>query len=268
MEFDMKPFRDFVFAATLFVGGIAYSNAWSAPVPFGYVKGADGCLHRNPLSVLQGLPRIPCTPQTIKGPPPVFSTATPSQVIAALDCDLAAAAKATKGKAPDLSKATVTGSLTFSFVTKNSAGASLSVAAIPVFSSASLTPSLDASRLTETTLSDVYSLKVDTAALAPCASSSTNNWLTSRVVLNAGDHSATNVTKLQTDVAFVVTKQGSAGLKLNIVPIAIGPQVSSSNVNTQKLSLTIDFSSRATPAQPSAKPGGGTVSNSAPSTGK
>ena len=53
-----------------------------------------------------------------------------------------------------------------------------------------------------------------------------------------------HVDKIETEVVFVLTTQGGAALKLNIVPLMIGPQVSGSYENTQKLSLTFDFSKK------------------------
>jgi hypothetical protein len=237
----------------------ASTSSRSAPAqaPNGYTVGFDGCFHRLPWAVLQGYPKKPCAapvPQNnnSKLPPVVFSTATPSQVLAALECDFAAAAQATKGKKMDFSRALITGSLTFSLVTKNSVGVSLTIGAIPVFPSTTLAPSLDASRLTETTQSNAYSITIDPGALTPCASSSTNNWLTSQVIL---DIAGINVDKWTTEVDFVVTKQGSAGLKLNIVPVAIGPQGSHSEVNTQKLMLVFDYTKKAgAPAAAAGKP--------------
>jgi hypothetical protein len=233
----------------------ASTSSRSAPAqaPNGYTVGFDGCFHRLPWAVLQGYPKKPCAapvPQNnAKLPPVVFRTTTPGQVMASLECDVAAAAKATKGKTMDFSNALISGTLTFSLVTKNSKGVSLAVAAIPVFSNASLAPSLDASRLTETTQSDAFKFTLDPAALTPCASASTNNWLSSKVVMDIGGLKMDTYT---TEVDFVVTDQGSAGLKLNIVPVAIGPQVSSSEVNTQKLILVFDYTKKpgATAAAP------------------
>jgi hypothetical protein len=225
-------------------------TAASVRIPFGYTRGFDGCPHRLPWAVLQGYPHINCTPnQSGTGtppPPPVFGIATPSQVITTLECDFSAAATATRGKAMDISKAIISGVLTFMFVTKNSVGASLTIPAIPVFSAASVAPSLDASRLTNTMQSDEYSIKVVPAELPACPDPSPNGWLTSKVMLDTigGMH----VTKVKTDVSFVVTKQGNAGFKLNIIPVAIGPQVGASSEKTQKVSLTFDFTGN--PVQP------------------
>jgi hypothetical protein len=62
------------------------------------------------------------------------------------------------------------------------------------------------------------------------------------VIVNDTLKGGLNITKVTTVVTFVVTKQASAGLKLNIVPVSIGPSVSEGSTNTQKLSLTFDFS--------------------------
>jgi hypothetical protein len=235
--------------------------------PKGYVMGNDGCWHRTPAAVLRGDPQKPCAGRNPAGktaePPPVFTLATPHQVIAALECDFAAAAKATKGKPLDLSRAVISGSLTFSLVTKNSAGASLAVAAIPVLSGASMAPSLEASRLTETTQSDVYEIEVDAKALAACPTPSTNQWITSKVVLGDPSSGGISVKKFKTEVAFVVTRQKSAGLKLNIVPVAIGPQVGSGTVNTQKVSLNFDFTRPAVAGASPAKSPEGAVPSAA-----
>jgi hypothetical protein len=235
---------------TVFTCAATAQPAATVKIPVGYTRGFDGCPHRLPWAVLQGYPHINCTPnQSGEGPPPprpVFSIATPSQVVTALECDFSAAATATRGKGTDISKAIISGVLTFTFVTKNSVGASLTIPAIPVFSAASVAPSLDASRLTNTMQSDEYSIKVVPAELPACPNPSANGWLTSKVMIDTigGMH----VTKVKTDLSFVLTNQGSAGLKLNIIPVAIGPQISSSNEKTQKVSLIFDFTG--TPVQP------------------
>jgi hypothetical protein len=229
-------------------------------IPKGYFRDGNGCLHRTPKSVLEGKPQIQnCIGSPAGSTPapqkPIYTLATPAQVIAALDCDFSAAAQATKGKPMDISKAVVTGSIKFSLVTKDSKGISLSVAAIPVFTGASIAPSLDASNLTETTLSDEYTISVDPAALTQCANPSTNRWLTSKVIIDTAG--PTKVDKLETKVSFVVTKQAGAGLKLNIVPVSIGPQFSNNNINSQALSLVFDFKKKDTPApkpEPAAVP--------------
>lgn len=229
---------------------VSTATAQVQRAPKGYTWGFDGCLHRTPAAVLQGLPQHPCGKKNAQepsaGPAPVFEIATPGQVIAKLDCDFAAAAKATKGQLMDLSKAVISGSLKFSLVTKDSSGASLAIAAIPVFTGASAAPSLEASRLSETTQSNEYTIRIDPAAVAVCPNPSTNRWLTSRVFVDEGTKGGVRIDKFETKVSFVLTKQKGAGLKLNIVPISIGPQFSSNSVNTQSLELTFDFTKKAT----------------------
>lgn len=240
-----------------------FSEAYAQPAagkrpPKGYFYDDAGCLRRTPASVLKNLPVMNCSRQPAKrpdAPVPVYTTATPAQVIAALDCDFAAAAKATKGKRMDLSKAVVSGSVKFSLVTKTSAGGSLSVAAIPVFSAASIAPSLEASRLSETTESNEFSITIDPAAVVACQNPSSNMWLTSRVVLDDAHSGGFRIEKFETKISFVVTRQQGAGFKLNIVPVSIGPQFSSSNVNTQSLSLLFDFTKKpAAPGTPATMP--------------
>jgi hypothetical protein len=144
-------------------------------------------------------------------------------VIQAIRCDIAAAAKDTKGKAQDLSKVVITGKLTFSLVKKNSVGASLAVAAIPVFAG-TIAPSLEASRLTENTESDEVDFTAHAGSLTPCEHSSSRNWLTSKAILrDTLDGGGLTINKVTTIVSFVVTYQKSAGLKLNIIPVTIGP---------------------------------------------
>src|SRR4051812_6880196 len=83
----------------------------------GYHLGNDGCPHRDPVAVLQGKPHIECEAKQMEeakaGPPPNYTTATPAQVIAALECDIADAFAATKGKPADLSQALITGVVKF-----------------------------------------------------------------------------------------------------------------------------------------------------------
>jgi Methyltransferase domain len=118
---------------------------------------------------------------------------------------------------------------------------------IPVFS-ATAAPSLEASRLTETTQSDEFTISFDPAAMSPCDNASANGWLTSRVVMDNVPNGGLNIDKFETKISFVVTKQKSAGLKLNIVPISVGPQLSSGSTNTQSLSVTFDFTKKAAAA--------------------
>jgi hypothetical protein len=229
-------------------------------VPSGYFRdNIGGCLHRYPNSVLQGLPLRwnECNKQCIRpdgapaqsDKPPVYTLTTQSEVMATLECDFLAASKDARVR-DVLSKAAITGSLTFTLVTKNSVGASLTVAAIPVFPSTSIAPSLDASRLTNTTESDKISISIDPAATSQCDHQSNNKWLTSKVMVD--QFGQIRIDKIETEVSFVLTTQGSAGLKLNIVPVAIGPQLSGSYEHTQKLSLTFDFSKKPALASPRA----------------
>jgi hypothetical protein len=182
--------------------------------------------------------------------PVAYTITTPTQVTSAIVCDIASAAKETKGHDVDFSKAVISAEITFSEVTKNSAGASLTVAAIPVFSGASAAPSLDASRVTSETVQSTTSFTVDPAQLVPCSYSSPNKWLTSQVV--TGHINAVRVTKVSEAVQFVVTKKAGAGLKLNIVPVSIGPQFSTENNKAQKICLVFDFDKQ--PGKPQDKP--------------
>jgi hypothetical protein len=246
----MRTLRLLSFAITAaFIAGVSpMANAQNKTCPRSdYSVGFDGCLHRFPGAVLKGCKeqREVCpghqeTPST----PAVYTITTPSQVTAAIVCDIAAAASDTKGKDVDFSRAVISADITFSEVTKSSVGASLAVAAIPVFSGASATPSLDASRITSETLQGTTSITIDPAQLAPCTHSSPNKWLTSEVV-TASLPKGVAVTKVTEAVQFVVTKQAGAGLKLNIVPISIGPQFSRENDRTQKICLLFNFDKKA-----------------------
>ena len=230
-----------------------------------YTVGPDGCLHRFPWAVLKGCRerRGECgLGEVLSSKPPAYTLATPIQVANAIVCDIAAAVKATKGKERevDFSKAAIRGELTFSEVTKTSAGASLKVPAIPVFSGASATPSLDASRVSSQMLSGVTLFKVDPAQLTPCTSSSRNQWLTSQAVIGLlPEHF--DVIKFTVAVQFVLTKQASAGLNLNIIPVSIGPQFSSGSDRTQKICLLFNFDKTAQAAdlKPSCQSGQGTA---------
>ncbi len=242
----MRKFQcfTFLFAATSLISSVSIGNAQNLTCPRSdYTVGPDGCLHRFPWAVLKGCreQRQECPgPGHTPSQPPVYTLTTPIQVANAIVCDIAAAGKATKGTSVDFSKATIRGEITFSEVTKTSAGASLKVAAIPVFSGASATPSLDASRISSETLQGVTSFKVDPSQLTPCTSSSRNQWLTSQAVTGSLPP-AFEVTKFTVAVQFVLTKQASAGLNLNIIPVSIGPQFSSGNDKTQKLCLLFNF---------------------------
>lgn len=246
-------------SALLFSGLVMASNVAlsRSKAPNGYFWGDDDCLHRTPAGVMQGLPakRTVCEKRPGDGEkkkPPVFVIATPSQVIAALECDFSAAAKATKGRLLDLSRAVISGKLTFSLVRKDSAGISLTVQAIPVFSAGTAAPSLEASRLTDTTASTQYHFTVDPAALAACVDPSSSNWLTSTMMSDVLKGGGITITQHNTELQFVLTKKNTAGLKLNIIPVSIGPQIEGQTINTQKLELT--FSWKPATATPSAAP--------------
>jgi hypothetical protein len=230
----------------------AYAQNRECPIRGFYSIGYDGCYHRYPSAVLQGCKerKAEC-PRAERQPTPVsYITATPSQVAAAIVCDIAAAAHATKnkGKAVDFSKAVITGDITFNLVTKTSSGASLKVPAIPVFSSVSAAPSLDAKRITSDMTQFTTSITVDPAELHPCTHASGNNWLTSQVILEP--IKGMRVTKVSEALAFVVTNQKSAGLNLNIIPISIGPQFSTETTKTQKACLLFDFAKSSPPEKP------------------
>lgn len=61
------------------------------------------------------------------------------------------------------------------------------------------------------------------------------------------------LTKVTKEVAFVVTRQNTAGLRLNIVPVSIGPQISGSSEKTQKVNLTLDWEAKAQSNQAAVK---------------
>jgi hypothetical protein len=138
-------FYTFLAAAAFIVGLHPIASAQTKTCPSSaYAVAFDGCLHRFPWAVLQGCKeqRDVCPGQRLPPPKPaVYTLATPSLVTAAIVCDIAAAAKATKGADVDFSRAVISADITFSEVTKDSLGAKLVVSAIPVFSGASVTPS-------------------------------------------------------------------------------------------------------------------------------
>jgi hypothetical protein len=121
---------------------------------------------------------------------------------------------------------------------------------------------LDASHITSETLQGTTSITVDPAQLVPCEHSSPNLWLTSEVVTGPLPKAVT-VIKVTLAVQFVVTKQATAGLNLNIIPIAIGPQFSSENDKTQKICLLFNFDRTAegVKAKPSCQSGSGSSGN-------
>lgn len=244
--------KTLLLSALLLSGCVVVSNVAlsRSRAPEGYFWGDDNCLHRFPQAVLQGLPakRKVCEPPPppregkVQNPtPPVFVIATPSQVIAALECDFSAAARETKGRRLDLSRAVISGKLTFSLVRKDTKGISLTVQAIPVFAAGTAAPSLEASRLTDTTSSTQYQFNVDPAALIACADPSSNNWLTSTMMSDLLQGGGITITQHNTELQFVLTRKNTAGLKLNIVPVSIGPQIEGQTVNTQKLELTFSW---------------------------
>jgi hypothetical protein len=226
-----------------------------------YSVGFDGCLHRSPGAVLAGCKprRDNCPGKAGPATPVSYVTATPSQVNTALICDIAQAAKATKGKNPDLSKAVITGDLSFNLVTKSSSGASLAIAAIPVFTGASVAPSLAASSITTQTVQTDNSFVVAPSELSTCDHYSPNNWLLSNVVTSP--LKGQQITQVTEAVSFIVTRQGSVGLKLNIIPVSIGPQFSDENDKTQKICLLFDFTNPNKPSKASCPGGGGGNNN-------
>ena len=249
------------FVVVLIGGGFSTTaNAWDTDKlqcpASDYAISFDGCYHRFPNAVLKGCKeRHNECPGVKKSAPPVaYITATPSQVNAAIQCDIAAAAKQTKGKPVDFSTAVIKGALTFSEVKKSSAGVSLSVPAISVFLNASVAPSLSASSLTSTTRSTITNFGVAPAELSLCDYSSNNQWLTSQAIMNpVKGQTISTVTEA---VSFVVTRQGSAGLKLNIIPISIGPQFSGEEDNTHQICLLFDFTKNPDPKEKASCPGG------------
>jgi hypothetical protein len=62
------------------------------------------------------------------------------------------------------------------------------------------------------------------------------------------------LSSLKTEVSFIVTKVGSAGFKLNIVPIAIGPQLGANQSNTQKVLINFDWAEKQKSAPSSKQP--------------
>lgn len=214
-----------------------------------YAVGFDGCYHRTPAGVLAGCGARykDCghasgqSHQDAQNIPYVL--ATPSQVTAALVCDIAAAANK-KGQQVDLKKALISANLTFSLVHQTSAGASLTVGAIPVFTGASFAPSLSLSSIKGVTTVGRTDINVDPMQLELCDHSSTNNWLTSEVVTQSLPNGV-SVAEITESIQYILNRQGSAGLKLNIVPIAIGPQVSDHFDKAQQICLLFDFSKKA-----------------------
>lgn len=261
----MKTSRFFVFLVVATFAAVSHSfnvSAQGIECPRSdYMVGLDTCLHRYPWAVLNGCKeqREICNQQPQQdaqedSKPPVYTVTTPTQAANAIICDIAAAAQATRGKHIDLSKSVIAADLTFSEVTKDSKGGSLAIAAIPVFSGASVAPSLDASRITSQTLQGTTSIEVEPSKLAPCIHHSPNNWLTSQAIIGSLPD-AVKVKKIAIAVQFVLTEQASAGLNLNIVPVSIGPKFSNEDDKTQKLCLLFNFlGSDGKPMDGNAKP--------------
>jgi len=228
----------------------AYAQDKNCPIKNNYSVGLDGCYHRNLPAVLNGClaRRNDCghaaSPGAASAANLPYTLATPSQVTAALVCDIAAAAHK-KGQAVDISKALITASLTFSLTNKASTGASLTVGAIPVFTGATIAPSLSLTSIKGETTTATTSIVVDPTALQTCAYSSPNDWLTSEAVTKSVPVGVT-VAQITESIQYIVTTQGSAGLKLAIVPISIGPQMSNETPG-----------SKPDPAKCSSAPGGG-----------
>jgi hypothetical protein len=176
-------------------------------------------------------------------------------VVASLQCDFAAAGKATKGKSIDISKAVIKADVTFAYVNKNSAGVSLQIPAIPVFTGITVAPNLEASKTGESSQSDTWSFKVDPDALTSCpGTKAENNWLVTKLLTTFPKKTDIELSSLKTEVSFIVTKVGSAGFKLNIVPIAIGPQLGANQSNTQKVLINFDWAEKQKSAPSSKQP--------------
>src|ERR1700746_1118419 len=118
----MRIFVLSVAASLVGISSIASADDKNCPINGNYSVGSDGCYHRYPAAVLNGCAarRNDCghavgAPARTAAAAP-YSLATPSQVTAALVCDIAAAAKK-KDQAVDIAKALITADLTFSLVT-------------------------------------------------------------------------------------------------------------------------------------------------------
>ena len=216
--------RKLILLAVVFVGFCSLANAQGkdCPISGNYTVGFDGCYHRNPGAVLSGCAsknkdcghQPGSQAQAAKNTP--YTLATPSQVAAQLDCDIAAAANK-KGQAVDLKKALISATLTFSLVHKTSAGASLAVGAIPVFAGGNIAPSLSLSSIQGTTTVATTSVTVDPTNIQVCDHPSPNDWLTSEAVTKSLPPDM-KVTQITESIQYIVTKADSAGLKLNIIP--------------------------------------------------
>lgn len=216
----------------------------ACPIAGNYSVGFDGCYHRNPQAVLAGCAnkRNDCghkpgrEAQQASSPP--YTLATPSQVTAALVCDIAAAVRDKHSSV--LATALITADITFSVVNKTSKGVALTIGAIPVFTGADIAPSLNLSGLTSVSQVGTTSITVDPAHLQPCDHKSPNKWLTSQVVTELLAEGV-KLNQITEQVQFIVTNQSSAGLKLNIVPVAFGPQFSGETDKAQRICILFDF---------------------------
>jgi hypothetical protein len=246
---------------------VAYAQQKNCPIKNNYSVGFDGCYHRYPAAVLSGCVARNSDCGHTAGSAATNATnlpytlATPSQVTAALVCDIAAAAHK-QGQAVDISKALITANLTFSLVNKTSKGASLAVGAIPVFTGATVAPSLSLTSIKGETTTTTTTIVVDPKALQTCAYSSPNDWLTSEAVTKSLPTGVT-VAQITESIQYIVTTQGSAGLKLAIIPISIGPQLSDEIDKAQQICLLFDFSKTGTKpdqAKCASAPSGGSSS--------
>lgn len=237
----------------------------NCPIAGNYTVGFDHCYHRTPAAVLAGCQirsfdcGHPTGAQAEAAKEAPYTLATPSQVTAALVCDIAAATQK-KRQAVDISKAIISATLTFSLVSKTSSGVSLAVGAIPIFAAGNIAPSLNLDNINSATTVATTSIVVDPSHLQLCDHSSPNDWLTSEVVTKSLPIGV-SVAQITESIQYIVTKENSAGLKLKIVPITIGPQVSSTLEKAQQICLLFDFSKT-----PGSKPDSAKCS-SAPSSG-
>jgi hypothetical protein len=240
---------------------VANAQDLDCPISGNYSVGFDTCYHREPFAVLQGCKarRDDCghtpgdTAKTAASSP--YKLATPSQVTAALVCDIAHAAKK-PGQAVDISKALISAALTFSLVHKTSSGVSLEIGAIPVFTVASIAPSLKLASINSVTTAATSLISVEPMHLEACDHSSPNEWVTSQAVTKSLPKGV-SVSKITESIEYVVDQEASAGLKLNIIPISIGPELSSGNTKSQKICLLFDFSKTPGSKPDEAKCGGG-----------
>jgi hypothetical protein len=102
--------------------------------------------------------------------------------------------------------------------------------------------------------------KIAPSELSTCTHHSPNNWLLSQVV--TAPLNGWQTTQVTEAVTFVVTRQGGAGLNLNIIPVSIGPQFSGETDKTHKICILFDFTNPKNPGKPSCSSGGGQTSGS------